>query len=101
MFPDCVRYEGGGPSSVVVVPTPSPGASMASGIKLFGEAAFEKGYITTAQLYEALSVQAKMEADGSRRKFLGEILIELGFMSDKQVLEILNELHDVNRDLVQ
>ena len=42
-----------------------------------------------------------MEAEGSHRKFLGELLIELGFMSDKQVLEILNELHDVNRDLVQ
>ena len=74
---------------------------MGSGIKLFGEAAFEKGHITTAQLYEALSVQARMESEGSRRKFLGEILIELGFMTEKQVLGILNELHDVNRDLVQ
>ena len=73
---------------------------MGKKIRMFGEAAFEKGFITTAQLYEALSLQAKMEASSERRKFLGEILVELGYMTDKQVLDVLNELHDVQRDRV-
>ena len=72
--------------------------AMAKQIRMFGEAAFEKGFITIAQLYEALTYQAKMEASGQRRKFLGEILVDLGYMNDKQVLEVLNELHDVERD---
>lgn len=64
-----------------------------SRVRLFGEAAFEMNYVTTAQLYEGLTVQARAEAEGEPRKFLGEILVELGYMSDKQVLEVLTELH--------
>ena len=73
---------------------------MGSEIRMFGEAAYEKGFITTAQLYEALAVQAKLEAANQPRKFLGEILVELGHMTEKQVLEVLNELHDIERDRV-
>jgi hypothetical protein len=61
--------------------------------KLFGELAFEKGFVTAAQLYKALTVQAKAEARGEPYRFLGEILLELGYLHDRQVLEILNELH--------
>ncbi len=64
-----------------------------SGVRLFGEAAFEMGYVTTAHLYEGLTVQARAEAQGEPRLFLGEILVELGYMSDKKVLEVLTELH--------
>ena len=67
---------------------------MGSEIRMFGEAAFEMGYVTTAQLYEALTIQARQEADGEpQRRFLGEILVDLGYMSEKQVLEILTHLH--------
>ncbi len=63
--------------------------------RLFGEVALEKGYVTVAQLYEALTVQARAEAQGARYHFLGEILTELGYMTDLQVLDVLNEIHVV------
>jgi hypothetical protein len=66
---------------------------MSSDRKLFGELAFEKGYISSEQLYEALAIQAKAEARNKPYRFLGQILIELGYLTEKQVLEILNELH--------
>jgi hypothetical protein len=70
---------------------------MRSGKRLFGEVAFEKGYIDSEQLYEALALQAKAEARNKPYQFLGQILIELGYLTEKQVLEVLNELHAPER----
>ena len=61
--------------------------------RLFGEVALEKGYVSVADLYEALTIQARLDAAQEPYRFLGEILSELGYMSEKQVLEVLNELH--------
>ena len=61
--------------------------------RLFGEVALGKGYVSVADLYEALTIQARLEAAQGPYRFLGEILSELGHMSEKQVLEVLNELH--------
>lgn len=78
---------------------------MAAEVRMFGEVAFEKGFITTAQLYEALAVQAHQEAENLSRKFLGEILVDLQYITEQQVLEILTELHgqshSVNRNATQ
>mgnify|MGYP001576301835 CR=1 FL=1 len=63
---------------------------MTSGRRLFGEVAFEKGFVTSEQLYEALAIQAKAEARNKPYKFLGEILIELGYVTEKQLLDVLN-----------
>ena len=49
--------------------------------------------MSVADLYEALTIQARLEAAQEPYRFLGEILSELGHMSEKQVLEVLNELH--------
>jgi len=70
---------------------------MRSGRRMFGEVAFEKGYITSDQLYEALAIQAKDEARSKPYRFLGQILIDLGYLTEKQVLEVLNELHASER----
>ena len=61
--------------------------------RLFGEVALDSGYVTVANLYEALTIQARLEAEQEPYCFLGEILSELGYMTEKQVLEVLNELH--------
>ena len=61
--------------------------------KLFGEVAFELGFVNTDQLYQALTLQAKAEAEKKPYRSLGQILIELGHMNDKRVLEVLNVLH--------
>ncbi len=60
---------------------------------MFGEVAFEKGFLTTAELYESLTIQARLEAENKPWRFLGEILVELGYMKEKDVLEVLTELH--------
>ncbi len=62
-------------------------------MKRFGELALHKGYLTAEQLATALAMQ---EHEGSREprcRFIGEILIELGYMNEKQVLDCLNALH--------
>ncbi|MGE3166651.1 MAG: hypothetical protein AB7O52_17250 [Planctomycetota bacterium] len=51
------------------------------------------GFATTAQLYEALTIQARREAQGQSHLILGEILVELGYLTEKQVLEVLTRLH--------
>ena len=61
--------------------------------RLFGEVALDRGYVTVANLYEALTIQARLEVEQEPYRFLGEILRELGYMTEKQVLEVLNELH--------
>ncbi len=66
---------------------------MGSDRKLFGEVAFEKGYVTTEGLYEALTVQVKAQVAGKPYRFLGQILMDLGEMTESQVLEVLSELH--------
>ena len=53
----------------------------------------ERAHPMVEQLYEALSIQAKLEARNKPYKFLGQVLIELGYLSEKQVLEVLNEIH--------
>lgn len=69
--------------------------------RLFGEVAFELGYVTTAQLYEALTVQARLEVDGQPHRFLGEVLVDLGYLSERRVLEILSILHRDERSSVR
>ena len=66
---------------------------MGSTTRLFGEVAFEEGFVTTAELYEALQEQARLEVAGGPHRFIGEILVELGHLDEPQVLQILNILH--------
>lgn len=66
--------------------------------KLFGEVALEKGYVNSAQLYEALTEQVRRKAEGKSEKQLGQILLELGFVSAEQVREILDVVYPVTED---
>ena len=74
---------------------------MGATVRMFGEAAFEMRLVSTAQLYEALTIQARREAEKQSHKFLGEILVQLGYMTEKQVLEVLTELHTKQRSTVR
>ncbi len=69
--------------------------------RLFGEVAFEMGFVTTAELYEALTVQARLEVEGKAHRFLGEILVELGYLSERKVLDILGHLHTDDRSRIR
>jgi hypothetical protein len=63
--------------------------------KLFGEVALEKRFVTSEQLYEALTLQARNKIDGRMEKQLGQILIELGYIDTEQVGEVLDVLYPV------
>ncbi|MBW1999408.1 MAG: hypothetical protein JRJ29_15785, partial [Deltaproteobacteria bacterium] len=56
----------------------------------FGTLAVEKGFISKEQLLEALRIQVEQDLDGKRRKPIGSILYQLGYISMPQIREVLN-----------
>ncbi len=59
--------------------------------KQVGEILLEKGWLTTGQLEQAL---ARQKEDG-HRQLLGEMLVQMEFVSEEQVIEALAEGYDV------
>lgn len=65
----------------------------------FGQIAVEMGYITTAQLHAGLSEQAQEDVSHKPHRLLGEIYIEKGWMTPKQVMQVLTELSRAEKEL--
>ncbi|MBN1442352.1 MAG: hypothetical protein JXA90_06560 [Planctomycetes bacterium] len=63
--------------------------------RLFGEIALEKQFVTAEQLYEALTIQARQKVEGKMDKQLGQILLELGYLSADQIAVVLDVLYPV------
>jgi hypothetical protein len=63
--------------------------------KFFGEVALEKRFVTAEQLYEALTLQARFKVEQGVEKQLGQILLELGYISGEQINEVLDVLYPV------
>lgn len=63
--------------------------------KFFGEIALENRFVTSEQLYEALTLQARAKVEGGQDKLLGQILLELGYMTEDQIREVLDILYPV------
>jgi hypothetical protein len=63
--------------------------------KFFGEIALEKRFVTAEQLYEALTDQAKDRAEGRPERLLGQILLELGYLKETQIAQVLDILYPV------
>lgn len=63
--------------------------------KFFGEVALEKKLVTTDQLYEALTLQARAKVEGRGEKLLGQVLLELGYLSEDQIRQVLDVLYPV------
>ena len=61
--------------------------------KFFGEIALEKRFVTAEQLYEALTDQAKDRTGGRPERLLGQILLELGYMNETQIAQVLDVLY--------
>ncbi|HVR76691.1 MAG TPA: hypothetical protein VMT52_20340 [Planctomycetota bacterium] len=61
--------------------------------KFFGEVALEKKFVTSEQLYEALTYQARAKVEGRHEKLLGQVLLELGHISEDQVCQVLDVLY--------
>ena len=68
---------------------------MKESYKFFGEVALEKRFVSPEQLYEALTLQARSRVEGTQEKLLGQILLELGYMNEEQISEVLDVLYPV------
>ncbi len=58
----------------------------------FGQLAVQFGFITEAQLIEALACQVREELHGNGHRLLGEILFQTEVMSASQVEQVMTEL---------
>lgn len=68
---------------------------MSDRYKFFGEIALEKRFVSADQLYEALTLQARNRVEGVIEKQLGQLLLELGYMNEEQIREVLDVLYPV------
>jgi len=60
----------------------------------FGTVAVEKGFITSDQLIEAMLTQIVEDVEKKKHRLIGQILVDLGYMTPAKVDEVLEELRD-------
>ena len=58
----------------------------------FGSVALGKGFVSDEQVIEAFELQLKESLMGKEHRFIGEILVALGYMTGSQVHEVLREI---------
>ena len=71
--------------------TTDPSRSPAAGAKQIGQLLLKKGLVTDEQIEAALAQQR----DHGHRKLLGETLVEMRFVSEDQITEVIAEAYDV------
>lgn len=64
---------------------------MAKQRELMGQVAIRKGYLSQGQLEEAIARQK----NGSAHRLLGLILLESGFISNDQLIDVLREIRQI------
>ncbi len=57
--------------------------------KRYGMTAIENGFITKGQLKEALDIQIEENIEGKRHRLIGNILLDLDYISPEQSNKIL------------
>jgi hypothetical protein len=62
--------------------------------KRFGTIAIEKGFLTKAQLIEALEIQAEENVNHGAHRLIGQILLEKGYITEGQIEEVLTVIND-------
>ncbi len=55
----------------------------------FGVVAVKGGFITSEQLTDALKIQVMEELKGDKRRLIGKILYEKGYITMPQIAEVL------------
>jgi hypothetical protein len=60
--------------------------------KCFGIIAIKKGFISADYLVKGLTVQVTEDNRNMPHRLLGEILFDMGFLTNKQVDEVLSEI---------
>ena len=54
----------------------------------FGTIAVKKGFVTKAQVLEAMKMQMERDLDGLEHRMIGSILYSLGYMTLEQIDEV-------------
>jgi len=67
--------------------------------KRFGDIAIQKQFITKNQLLDAVTVQIENKIEKAEHKLIGAILIELGYMSEDQVNQVLETMSRPKQEL--
>ena len=60
--------------------------------KRFGMMAVEKGFVTPEQIFEAIEMQVKENLEQKKHRFIGTVLVELGYMRHSQIQEVLKAM---------
>lgn len=60
--------------------------------KRFGTLAIEKGLITKDQFIDAMAVQIENDLEGITHWRLGSVLNSMGYMTNAQIIEVLEEM---------
>ena len=55
----------------------------------FGDIALGKGFVTSEQVLRAIEIQVTEDLGGKKHRLIGQILLELGYLSTSQVNTIL------------
>ena len=58
----------------------------------FGAIAVRKGFITPAQLDEALAIQERESSGEGKHRLLGQILLDLGAITPSQIEDVLETM---------
>jgi rubrerythrin len=65
--------------------------------KRFGYFSIKKGFVTEDQLIEAMRVQISSEQKGDKTTSIGEIMKEMGFITEEQINEVINDIKRFER----
>lgn len=60
--------------------------------KHFGAIAIQKKFITLDQFIEAMTLQVREDLNSLEHRPIGQILIDMGYLNESQVKEILHTL---------
>ena len=58
--------------------------------KQFGILAIQKGFISQDELMEALNIQVNEDMEGLKHRLIGEILLDIDYITAGKIQEILN-----------
>ena len=58
----------------------------------FGMVAVRKEFVTVPQLVEAMAIQAREDVTGEPHRFVGKILVDLGYMTFSQIGDVLRDI---------
>ena len=59
--------------------------------KRFGVVAVEKGFVTTDELVNALTIQVREDIEMGYHRLIGKIFLDQGIMTGKQISEVFKE----------